>query len=108
MKSLKEEELKRLEKALAAAHRSRGGPEPGDSWEMEVMNSIGRRMPDASETPSWTDMFGKMFWRICPVACAIIIFLAVAVYRYDATGDQYFARIVADDNVELVLLDDNG
>lgn len=107
MKSLKEEELKRLEKAFAAAHRSRGGPEPGDSWEMGVMNSI-RRMPDASEAPAWTDMFGKMFWRICPVACAIIIFLAVAVYRYDVTADQYFARIVADDNVELVLLDDNG
>jgi len=107
MKSLKKEELNRLEKALAAAHRSRGGPEPGDSWETEVMNSV-RRMPDASETSAWTDMFGKMFWRICPVACAVIIFLAVAVYRYDATSDQYFTRIVADDNVEMVLLDDNG
>jgi hypothetical protein len=107
MKSLKEEELKRLEKALAAAHKSRGGPGPGDSWEMEVMNSI-RRMPDASEAPAWTDMFGKMFWRICPVACAIIILLAVAVYRYDVTADQYFARIVADDSVELVLMDDNS
>jgi len=107
MKSLKEEELKRLEKALAAAHKSRGGPEPGDSWETEVMNSI-RRVADVSETPAWTDMFGKMFWRICPVACAILIFLAVAVYRYDVTADQYFTRIVADDTVELVLLDDNG
>jgi len=111
MGSLNKDEREKLEKALAASYRNRVGPEPGEEWETGVMNSI-RSMPaDAKENFTWADMFGSMFWRICPVACAIIIFLAVAVYRYDVipAPEQDFVQIGVDDAVEMILLDpDNG
>lgn len=98
------DEKERLEKALAAAYRSRGEPEPGDEWEARVMRSV-RNLPDEVEGASWTDLFGRLFWRVCPVACAIVIFLAVAVFRYDAASQQDLVQIITDDTVETVLLD---
>lgn len=106
MGSLDKDEREKLEKALSVSYRNRVGPEPGEEWEAGVMNSI-RSMPDAKESFTWADMFGKLFWRLCPVACAIIIFLAVAVYRYDVapTPEQDFVQIGVDDTVEMILLD---
>jgi len=52
-----------------------------------------------------TDLFGSLFWRVCPVACAIVIFLAVAVFRYDTAAEQDLAQIITNDTVETVLLD---
>lgn len=98
----------RLEKALAAAYRNRGGPEPGEAWETRVMNGI-RDLPYEAQGTPWWDISGRLFWRVCPVACAIIIFLAVAVLRYDVAAELDLAQLMAYDAVEMVLLDpDNG
>ncbi|MDD3847648.1 MAG: hypothetical protein PHC90_14965 [Syntrophorhabdaceae bacterium] len=98
----------RLEKALAAAYRNRGGPEPGEAWETRVMNGI-RDLPCETQGTPWWDISGRLFWRVCPVACAIIIFLTIAVFRYDLAAESYLAQLMADDTVEMVLLGpDNG
>jgi len=98
----------KIEKALAAAYRGRRGPEPGEDWEMSVMRSI-RNMPDVSEKARWAQLIGKLFWELCPAACAIIIFLAVASYRLNIIPDQDIAQIVAaDETVEMILTDPNG
>ncbi len=98
----------KIEKALAAAYRGRQGPEPGEDWEMSVMRSI-RNMPDVSEKVRWAQFIGKLFWELCPAACAIIIFLAVASYRLNIIPDQDIAQMVAaDETVEMILMDPNG
>jgi len=98
------DERERLEAALAAAYRSRGVPEPGEEWESQVIRGV-RNLPDQVGGASLTDLFGSLFWRVCPVACAIIIFLAVAVFRYDTAAEQDLAQIITNDTVETVLLD---
>ncbi len=98
------DERERLEAALAAAYRSRGVPEPGEEWESQVIRGV-RNLPDQVGGASLTDLFGSLFWRVCPVACAIIIFLAVAVFRYDAAPKQDLVQMMTDDTVETVLLD---
>ena len=103
MGSLKDEK-ERFEKTLATAYRSRGGREPGEAWEARVMRSI-RNLPDKAQGAPWTDAFGRLFWRVCPVACAIVIFLAVAVFRYDVAPELDLAQIIADDTAETVFLD---
>jgi len=98
------DERERLEKVLATAYRSRGGPEPGEEWEARVMRGV-RNLPGEVEGASWTDLFGRLFWRVCPAACAVIILLAVAVFRYDAAPQQDLVHMITDDTIEMVLLE---
>jgi hypothetical protein len=108
MKSLKKERRRKLGKVLIAAYRNCGQQESGDAWETRVMNSV-RNMPPVSTRTAWPEMLGSLFWQLCPVACAIIIFLAIAIFHYDILAEQDLARIVIDDINEVTLLDpDNG
>lgn len=98
----------KIEKALAAAYRNLRGPEPGEDWEMSVMRSI-RNMPDASEKKRWPDILGRLFWKVCPAACAVIIFLAIVSYNLNVIPDQDLAQMVStDDTIEMILADTNG
>ncbi|OPY81486.1 MAG: hypothetical protein A4E65_01147 [Syntrophorhabdus sp. PtaU1.Bin153] len=108
MEPLKKEKQRKLMKVLAAAHRHHKQPEPGDAWEMQVMRSI-RSVPPVSVKPTWAEMFGSLFWPLCPVACALIIFLAAAAFRYDVVAEQDYAQIFTEDTGEVTLLEpDNG
>lgn len=99
---------KNIEEVLAKAYHNRQGPEPGEAWELSVMRSI-RKMPDVSERVRWSRLIGRLFWELCPAACAIIIFLAAASYRLNLVPEQDFAQFVAsDDGIEMVLPDPNG
>lgn len=101
-------ENEKIEKALAAAYRDRTGPEPGEGWELSVMRSI-RSIPDVPEKAPGPDLVGKLFWEICPAACAVIVFLAIASYRINVAPADDFARMVAPDNtIEMMLADTNG
>lgn len=104
MESLNKEQRKKVGKALAAAYRRRETPEPGDAWETRVMNDI-RDISPASVQPGWSEMFGSFFWKLCPVACAIIIFLSIAVSRYNILVEQDYAQIVIDDIAEVTFPD---
>lgn len=98
----------RLQEALKTAYHGRKGPEPGEDWEMSVMKSV-RNLPDTSESSRWSDLIGKLFWEICPAACAVIIFLAVASYRLNVVPPEDFAQMVGtDDTAEMILADSNG
>jgi hypothetical protein len=97
-----------IEKALAAAYRNRQGPEPGEDWEMSVMRSI-RKVPEVSPGIGWSELIGRLFWEICPAACAIIIFLAIASYRLNVVPPEDLAQMVTtDDTIEVILADSNG
>ena len=104
MESLDKEQRKKLGKVLAGAYRRRETPEAGDAWETRVMNDI-RNISHASAQPGWSEMFGNFFWKLCPVACAIIIFLSFAVSRYNILVEQDYAQIIIDDIAEVTLLD---
>ncbi|MHB8110952.1 MAG: hypothetical protein ACYDHW_13085 [Syntrophorhabdaceae bacterium] len=98
------EEEKRLEKALAENYRRREGPGIGPEWELKVMTSI-RSLPEKAEGKNWLEIPGRLFWELCPVACAILIFLAVSVFRYNVTPEQDFAQFFTDDTVETMIVD---
>lgn len=100
----RKDERERLEKTLAAAYRNRGAPEPDEEWEARVMRGI-RNVPDEVRGISSADLFGRLFWRVCPVACAVLILLAAAVFRYDVTSQQDLVHMITDDTIETVLLE---
>jgi hypothetical protein len=104
MEPLKKEKMGKLEKILVAAHGNREQSEPGDAWEMSVMNSV-RKIPTVSERFAWSEFFDSFFWQFCPVACAIIIFLAVAIFSYDIIADKDYALIFMDESIEVTALD---
>lgn len=101
-------ENENIEKALAAAYRDREGPEPGEDWELSVMRSV-RNIPGIPQGALRSDLIGRLFWEICPVACAVIIFLAIASYRLNVIPVDDLARMVyPDDTIEMTLADSNG
>ena len=101
-------ENENIDKVLAAAHRGRRGPEPGEDWELSVMRSI-RDIPEVPEKARWSYIVGRLFWEICPAACAVIIFLAIASYRLNVTPVDDLAQMVStDDAIEVMLADTNG
>ncbi len=101
-------EDRNIEEALAAAHRRRQGPEPGEDWEVSVMRSI-RNVAGESQGVRWSELIGRLFWEICPAACAVIIFLAIATYRLNVIPPEDFAQMVtADDTIEVIIGDSNG
>lgn len=98
----------KIEKALAAAYHNRQGPQPGEDWEMSVMRDI-RNTPGVAENAGWSQLIGRLFWELCPAACAVIIFLAAASYRLNVIPDQDLAEMVTtDDAIEMILTDSNG
>ncbi|MEN6617259.1 MAG: hypothetical protein ABFD12_11930 [Syntrophorhabdus sp.] len=97
---------KRLERALAESYRRRESPEIGPDWEHKVMTSI-RSLPGIEEK-KWFEISGRVFWELCPVACAILIFLAVSVFRYNVMPEQDLAQLFTVDTVETLIVDDTN
>lgn len=100
------EKEKRLERAFAEDYRRRGAPEVGPEWELKVMASI-RSLPGI-EKKSWFEIPGRLFWELCPVACAILIVLAISIVRYDVIPEQDFAQLLTVDTVETLIVDENN
>lgn len=91
-----DEDLERLERALAEAHRSGHEPELGRDWARQVMQDVrrelaGRRHP--GEFPG----IDRLVWRSAVVAVGFAIILAGAAALYVGTEPVEFAALVAEE-----------
>jgi hypothetical protein len=85
MKRLNDEDLKKVERALSAAHRSRQEPSLGADWAIGVMRDIrleaaGRRQ--ATEFPG----VDRLVWRTASVAAVLALVFTGSVLFY-TNGD---------------------
>lgn len=82
----------RLKAGLTAAYRSKAaGSEPPDArWRQNVMRSVRQIGPIHKNTADLLG-FGRLVWRLAPVALFLMIVLAALIVRTDKTLELQMA-----------------
>lgn len=81
MTRLDDDNINKLERALAEAHRARQGPSLGADWSLRVMRDI--RLQAARPGPSVTASgLARVVWRTATVAAALSLVFTGSVLFY--------------------------
>lgn len=102
MKSFKGNHIK-LKKALITAYHEKEKAEVGELWQMKVMSHIRSLGPLTSKT-NYFELLEQFVWRFAPVACLLILILAICIIKLDPISDYEMARAFIDDPVDFTLL----
>lgn len=103
MKSIKKEDLIKLQKALATAYREKEEAEVGDIWPARVMGHIRSLGPLYPKT-SFFEMFQGFVWRLVPVACILVLLLGAAITQLDIVSDYELTKVFLEDPADYTLL----
>jgi hypothetical protein len=103
MKFIKKEEHTKLRKALAAAYREKEKDEVGGLWQSRVMGHI-RSLGPVRSHGSYLEPFERLFWRLAPLACILILVLGVAITKLDFVSDYEMSKILMEDPADFSLL----
>ena len=94
---------KNLRQALAATYRQKEKGSINNAWQARVMRDIRNMdMPDVSQ-----DIMApleRMVWRFAPVACVLILVLAMVLLTYDFVPEYTLAEAFMDDSMSMVLV----
>ena len=102
MKSHKSD-YKKVENTLITAYRDKDGVEPGDYWQMRVMNHVRSLGPLSSETSLFM-LFDQVVWRFAFVACLLAVILSAYVLQTGFQPEYQLANLFVNDSVELTFL----
>ena len=96
MNRLSDEDLNKLERALAEAHRSRQEPALGADWARHVMRDIRREATGHRSLmqSTWIDRF---VWRAAAVAAMLAMIFAGSVLVYSGKDTREFAALLSDE-----------
>lgn len=94
----------RLKAGLAAAYRSKAaGAGPSDPrWQQNVMRSVRQIGPIHKNTADLLG-FGRLVWRLAPVALFLMIVLAVLIVRIDHTLELQMAGRMVGEPVQTYM-----
>ena len=96
MTRLSDEDLNKLERALAEAHRSRQEPALGADWARHVMRDIRREAAGHRHLmqSTWIDRF---VWRAAAVAAMLAMIFAGSVLVYSGKDTREFSALLSDE-----------
>ena len=94
----------KLKKAFAEAYHAKEMTDVDALWDIRVMGHI-RKLGALSPKTSFLAQFESLVWRLTPVACILIIVLAVYMTRIDFVSENEIAAILINDPVEFVLIE---
>lgn len=103
MKFIKKEDHTKLRKALAAAYREREKAEVGGLWQSRVMGHI-RSLGPVHSHGRYLEPFERLFWRLVPLACILILVLGVAITKLDFVSEYELSKILMEDPADFDLL----
>ena len=92
----------KIRKALAAAYREKEKVVAGELWQTSVMGHI-RRLGPLYPASSYLEFFERFLWRLAPVACVLILILAVIFIHMDFLSEYEMAKIFFDDPADVSL-----
>ena len=101
MKSF-EKHMERLKKAFITSYHAKEKTEVGEEWQMSVMNRIRRLGPLPARADYFT-LFGQTVWRFAPVACVLILVLAISLIKLDFIPESEAAKIFFTNPVEYTI-----
>jgi hypothetical protein len=94
----------RLKKTLAEAYYAKEATNVHELWDTRVMSHI-RRLGPLGPTTNFLMQFEALVWRFAPVACILIVALAVCMMRIDFVSEYEIATILINNPVEFVLIE---
>ena len=102
MKSLNNE-IESAKELLRRVYHEKENVEIDDKWRLNVMDHI-RSIGPIKTTPNHITLFEQFLWRLAPVACLLIIVLAILLLEVDFTPEyEVFASLI--NGVEPVSLE---
>lgn len=96
MTRLSDEDLNKLERALAEAHRSRQEPALGEDWAQHVMQDIRREAVGHRHLVQFTWIDG-LVWRAAAVAAVLALIFAGSVLVYSGKDTLELAALLSDE-----------
>jgi hypothetical protein len=101
MKSFEE---RKLMDALIKAYRRQDHLEASESWVQEVMNHI-RRLGPLDPKPRFLMQFEQLLWHFAPVACVLIVALAIYMMRVDFMPEHEIAKLFCNDPIGFAVIE---
>jgi hypothetical protein len=101
MKPFEEEKLK---EAFIKAYRPKDDLGAPESWAEEVMNHI-RRLGPLGPKPRFLMQFEQLLWHFAPVACVLIVALAIYMMRVDFVPEHEIAELFLNDPIGFVVIE---
>ena len=92
----------KLQRALTAAYHEKGKPEVHDLWQIRVMRRVRSLGPLNSKT-NYLELLEGFMWRFAPVACLLIVVLAIVLANLDFVSDYEIAKAFMEDPLDFSL-----
>ena len=94
----------KLKKAFAEAYHAKEMTDVDALWDIRVMGHI-RKLGPLGPMTNLLMQFEALVWRFAPIACILIVALAVCMTRIDFVSENEIAAILINDPVEFVLIE---
>ena len=103
MKSIRTE-FDRLIGVFRRVHSEKKAAVVDDRWQLEVMRRI-RNLEPAEHRANSLAMFEEFIWRLSPVACVLLIALAIILVLTDFTSDNEIFSLFLNNSDEISIGD---
>jgi hypothetical protein len=90
----------RLDNALKRAFRDKEKAKPSEDWQQNVMRHI-RSLEPHSVTTNCLDLFEQFVWRFAPVACVLILVLAICIINLGLVPEYEVVKLFVKDPIEF-------
>ena len=101
MKSI-QSELDRLIQAFRQVHSGRQDAVVDDRWQLEVMRRI-RNLDSVEHRAPFLVMFEEFIWRLSPVACVLLIAMAIMLMLTDFTPENEIFSLFINNSDDISL-----
>jgi len=101
MKSIRYE-FDRLIGVFRRVHSEKKEAAVDDRWQLEVMRRI-RNLEPAEHRVNFLAMFEEFIWRLSPVACVLLIALAIILMLTDFTSDNEIFSLFLNNSDEISI-----
>jgi hypothetical protein len=92
----------RVQKALTAAYHEKEKVEVGDLWQIGVMHRA-RSLGPLNSKIDYLELLERFVWRFAPVACLLIVVLAMVLANLDFVSDYEIAKAFMEDPLDFSL-----
>lgn len=101
MGSMKKDQEK-LKKTLTAAYYEKERASVNERWQIRVMSHV-RSLGPLNAKTSYLEFFEGFVWRFAPVACLLILVLAIILTKLDFVSEYEIAKAFMEDPLDFSL-----
>jgi len=101
MGSVKEKQ-KKLKKTLTAAYYGKEKAAVNEHWQIRVMSHV-RSLGPLNDKINYLELFERFVWKFAPVACLLILALAIILTNLDFVSDYEIAKALMEDPWDFSL-----